>query len=71
MANTGNEKVPFFKLFSFADGVDKGLMVAGTIGAILTGLAQPVMTVMMGELVNSFGTAVDNSQVLRVIGQVK
>lgn len=71
MANAGNEKVPFLKLFSFADGVDKALMTTGTFGAVLTGLAQPFMTVIMGQLINTFGAnMMDKSQILHDVGQV-
>ncbi|KAL8500763.1 hypothetical protein ACS0TY_020374 [Phlomoides rotata] len=51
------KKVPFYKLFSFADPRDKTLMIIGTIAAIFTGLSQPLMTLMLGKLIDVFGTA--------------
>ncbi|KAM3251173.1 hypothetical protein P3L10_005243 [Capsicum annuum] len=42
----GDEKVAFYKLFSFADRVDIALMIIGTIGAIGEGLTQPLMTLI-------------------------
>ncbi|KAL5996683.1 hypothetical protein ACLOJK_007602 [Asimina triloba] len=60
-ANAGNERVPFFKLFSFADGSDMLLMLVGTIGAIANGLAMPIMTVIFGQLINSFGNSTNNN----------
>ncbi|XP_073064615.1 LOW QUALITY PROTEIN: ABC transporter B family member 4 [Primulina eburnea] len=47
--------VPFYKLFAFADSTDKFLMIAGSIGAIGNGLCLPLMTILFGELIDSFG----------------
>lgn len=52
-----DQKVPFYKLFTFADQLDVCLMIGGTLGAIGNGLAQPMMTIIFGQLINSFGTA--------------
>nr|GMD08275.1 ABC transporter B family member 9-like [Ipomoea batatas] len=49
-------KVGFYKLFSLADRVDVVLMVVGTLAAIAAGMSQPFMTVIFGDLINSFGT---------------
>ncbi|KAL5979184.1 hypothetical protein ACLOJK_019082 [Asimina triloba] len=51
----GVEKVPFYKLFAFADPLDVGFMLAGTVGAIANGLSLPLMTIFFGDLINSFG----------------
>lgn len=51
------KKVPFYKLFSFADSRDKILMIIGTIAAIINGLSLPVMALMLGNLIDVFGTA--------------
>lgn len=40
----GDEKVPFYKLFFFAD---IALMAIGTFGAIGDGLTQPFMTLIL------------------------
>ncbi|CAN8274708.1 unnamed protein product [Cochlearia groenlandica] len=51
-----NQKVSFFKLFSFADKTDVVLMVVGTIAAVANGVTQPLMTLIFGQLINAFGT---------------
>ncbi|CAN4082126.1 unnamed protein product [Withania somnifera] len=52
-----DQKVAFYKLFAFADRLDITLMIIGTIGAIGNGLTQPLMTLIFGQLVNSFGSS--------------
>ncbi|CAA7017251.1 unnamed protein product [Microthlaspi erraticum] len=51
-----DEKVPFYKLFSFADRKDIGLMTVGTISAVANGLTQPLLTLLFGQIVNAFGS---------------
>ncbi|KAL0890136.1 hypothetical protein Bca101_014119 [Brassica carinata] len=51
-----NQKVSFFKLFSFADKTDVALMAIGTISAVANGVTQPLMTLIFGQLINAFGT---------------
>ncbi|KAJ8898756.1 hypothetical protein K2173_005042 [Erythroxylum novogranatense] len=58
--------VPFLKLFSFADSVDTMLMIVGTIGAIGNGLALPIMTLILGEVINSFGETQTNDIVQKI-----
>ncbi|KAK2993902.1 hypothetical protein RJ640_012776 [Escallonia rubra] len=65
----GDEKVPIYKLFAFADRLDIVLMIVGTLGAIGNGLTQPIMTVIFGQLINSFGTSND-SEVIHEISEV-
>lgn len=48
-------QVPFYKLFSFADPVDFLLMLVGTIAAVGNGISLPLMTIIFGDVVNSFG----------------
>ncbi|XP_073136211.1 ABC transporter B family member 11-like isoform X2 [Henckelia pumila] len=48
-------KVPFYKLFSFADSVDYALMAIGLVSALGSGLCLPFMTLLFGELADSFG----------------
>ena len=62
--------VPFLKLFSFADSDDIVLMVVGSIGAIGNGVCLPLMTILFGDLINSFGQNQTNSQVVRVVSKV-
>ncbi|XP_047308241.1 ABC transporter B family member 4-like [Impatiens glandulifera] len=63
--------VPFSKLFSFADKMDLWLMIIGTIGAVGNGISMPLMTVLFGQLINSFGqTKDDTNDVVRVVSKV-
>ncbi|KAL0437193.1 UNVERIFIED_CONTAM: ABC transporter B family member 11 [Sesamum radiatum] len=64
------DKVPYYKLFSFADPTDYALMVVGVITAIGTGLSLPLMTVLFGELANSFGQNVDTGRVVSEVSKV-
>ncbi|KAL0460938.1 UNVERIFIED_CONTAM: ABC transporter B family member 11 [Sesamum latifolium] len=64
------DKVPYYKLFSFADPTDYALMVVGVITAIGTGLSLPLMTVLFGELANSFGQNVDTGRVVNEVSKV-
>ncbi|XP_047307497.1 ABC transporter B family member 9-like [Impatiens glandulifera] len=63
------QKVSFYKLFSFADRLDLVLMIVGTIAAIGNGLIQPLMTLIFGQLINTFG-ATDSSQILHQVSKV-
>lgn len=62
----GNQKVSFFKLFSFADKTDVVLMTIGTIAAMGNGLTQPLMTLIFGQLINAFGTT-DQDHMVREV----
>ncbi|XP_077229781.1 ABC transporter B family member 9-like [Tasmannia lanceolata] len=64
--NGGDEKVPFYKLFSFADSFDVGLMMVGTVAATANGLSMPLMTLIFGQLINAFG----ESDINHVVHQV-
>lgn len=64
------ETVPFYKLFAFADSNDLVLMIIGTIGAIGNGLSIPIMTVLFGELTDSFGENQTSKDVLRIVARV-
>ncbi|GMY39401.1 ABC transporter B family member 11-like [Fagus crenata] len=63
--------VPFRKLFSFADSTDVLLMILGTIGSIGNGVCMPLMTVLFGELTDSFGgNQNQNDHVVDVVSKV-
>ncbi|KAJ7532162.1 hypothetical protein O6H91_14G074500 [Diphasiastrum complanatum] len=47
--------MPFYMLFSFADLLDILLMIVGTTGAIINGLALPIEILLFGQLTNAFG----------------
>ncbi|XP_075641814.1 ABC transporter B family member 21-like [Castanea sativa] len=70
----GEEKtqtVPLLKLFSFADSTDVALMIVGTVGAIANGLGMPLMTILFGEMINSFGNnQSSNTDIVSIISKV-
>lgn len=47
--------VPIWRLFQYADGFDVLLMVVGSVAAIASGIARPLMTLLLGQLINAFG----------------
>ncbi|PHT28125.1 ABC transporter B family member 11 [Capsicum baccatum] len=49
------DKVPYYKLFSFADPIDYALMAIGMITAVGSGVCLPLMGVLFGEMIDSFG----------------
>lgn len=63
-------KVPFYRLFSFADSLDCALMVLGTVSAVGSGITLPLMTMIFGELLDSFGGAEDKKYVLHNVSMV-
>lgn len=63
------EKVAFSKLFSFADKNDVILMIVGTIGAIGNGSCMPIMTILFGEMIDSFGSN-QNTDVVSIVSKV-
>uniref|UniRef100_A0A803LET6 Uncharacterized protein n=1 Tax=Chenopodium quinoa TaxID=63459 RepID=A0A803LET6_CHEQI len=63
-------RVPFYKLFSFADSIDKALMIIGSIGAVANGVCMPLMAIIVGELVDSFGENQNTKKIIHVISKV-
>ncbi|KAK3138103.1 hypothetical protein QOZ80_5AG0364550 [Eleusine coracana subsp. coracana] len=61
--------VGLHRLFQFADGTDALLMAAGAAGAVANGVAQPLMTLVFGEVVHAFGSG-SRDDVLRRVSQV-
>ncbi|KAL0918191.1 hypothetical protein M5K25_010185 [Dendrobium thyrsiflorum] len=51
------KKVPFSKLFSFADPFDCLLMTLGSVGACVHGASVPVFFIFFGKLINIIGIA--------------
>ncbi|CAO2818228.1 unnamed protein product [Amaranthus hypochondriacus] len=68
--DSATKRVPFYKLFSFADSTDKALMIIGTIGAIGNGVCMPLMAVIFGELVDSFGENQNTKRIVHIVSQV-
>lgn len=63
--------VPFYKLFSFADSTDTMLMIAGTIGAIGNGVGLPLMTLLLGQMINAFGSHQQSRNITSEVSKVK
>ncbi|KAL9235183.1 hypothetical protein vseg_009970 [Gypsophila vaccaria] len=64
------KKVPFYKLFSFADSTDKVLMVIGSIGAAGNGVSMPLLAILLGDLIDAFGQNQNTKHVIHVVSQV-
>ncbi|KAL2475095.1 ABC transporter B family member 9 [Abeliophyllum distichum] len=64
-----DQKVAFYKLFSYSDKLDIVLIIVGTISAIGNGLTQPIMTLIFGQIINSFG-GTDSSHVVHEVSKV-
>lgn len=54
------QKVALYKLFTFADKKDVVLMIVGSLAAVATGLAQPIMTLFFGDVIDVFGRTSPN-----------
>ncbi|XP_057422756.1 ABC transporter B family member 21-like [Lotus japonicus] len=64
------ETVPFHRLFSFADSTDILLMCIGTIGAVGNGMGLPLMTLLFGQMIDSFGSNQRNPDVVEQVSKV-
>ncbi|KAL8152327.1 hypothetical protein V2J09_010087 [Rumex salicifolius] len=60
------QNVPFYKMFAFADRLDVVLMVVGSVAALANGMTQPLMTLILGQIINSFGSSNSGSVVHEV-----
>ena len=63
-------RVPFHKLFAFADSTDVALMLLGALGAVANGAAMPFMTVLFGNLIGAFGGAMGIHDVVTRVSNV-
>lgn len=55
MTKVRDQNVAFYKLFVFSDKLDVLLMIIGSMGAIVNGVSQPLMMLVMGQTINAFG----------------
>ncbi|KAK4433214.1 ABC transporter B family member 19 [Sesamum alatum] len=55
-----SQTLPFYKLLSQADRLDWILMVLGTLGSIVHGLAQPIGYLLLGKALDAFGNHINN-----------
>lgn len=62
--------LPYYKLFAFADSTDILLIALGTIAAVGNGMCVPLMTVLVGDLVNAFGENANMKQALHEVSKV-
>ncbi|KQK04013.1 ABC transporter B family member 21 [Brachypodium distachyon] len=65
-----SSRVPFHRLFAFADRTDVALMLLGALGAVANGAAMPFMTVLFGNLIDAFGGALSIHQVVNRVSMV-
>uniref|UniRef100_A0A0E0MXK2 MDR-like ABC transporter n=1 Tax=Oryza rufipogon TaxID=4529 RepID=A0A0E0MXK2_ORYRU len=54
-------RVPLRRLFAFADWADAALMAVGAAAAAANGMAKPLMTFVVGDVIHAFGSAGANS----------
>ncbi|KAM3306809.1 ABC transporter B family member 9 [Capsicum chacoense] len=69
MARSVDEKVPFHMLFAFADRNDVILMLLGTLGAVGSGMSKPLMAIVFGDLVDSYGNS-NQSNILDKVSEI-
>uniref|UniRef100_A0ACD6AFD6 Uncharacterized protein n=1 Tax=Avena sativa TaxID=4498 RepID=A0ACD6AFD6_AVESA len=50
-------RVPLYRMFAFADRTDAALMAVGVVTAVASGMAQPIMTFILGDVINAFSSA--------------
>ncbi|ONK59061.1 uncharacterized protein A4U43_C08F2580 [Asparagus officinalis] len=55
-----NKAFPFRRLLAYADGLDWLLMVLGTLGSVVHGMAQPTGYLLLGKALDAFGNNIDN-----------
>ncbi|KAJ1284941.1 hypothetical protein BS78_03G243800 [Paspalum vaginatum] len=65
-SDDAGKKVSFAALFRYADRRDVLLMLVGTAAAPANGMAQPLMTVIFGQVINAFGGATTDTVLHRV-----
>ncbi|XP_010481013.1 PREDICTED: ABC transporter B family member 11-like isoform X1 [Camelina sativa] len=62
--------VPFYKLFAFADSLDVFLMICGSLGAIGNGVSLPLISLLFGDLIDSFGQNQNKKYIVDVVSKV-
>ncbi|KAJ0093662.1 hypothetical protein Patl1_25922 [Pistacia atlantica] len=63
--------LPFRKLLSYADGVDWLLMVLGTFGSVVHGMALPIGYLLLGKALDAFGNNLgDKGETVKALKKV-
>jgi len=68
-ATAAAKKVSLLGMFRYADRQDVLLMVVGAAGAVANGVAEPLMTILFGNVIDSFGDSTAQS-VIRSVRKV-
>ncbi|CAL4962977.1 unnamed protein product [Urochloa decumbens] len=63
------KKVSLLGMFRYADRLDVLLMVVGAVGAVADGVAEPLMTVLFGNVIDSFGDSTTEN-IMRKVSKV-
>ncbi|VAH62870.1 unnamed protein product [Triticum turgidum subsp. durum] len=63
------KKVPLLDMFRYADRLDVLLMAVGSLGAVANGVSEPLISILFGDVINSFGQST-TSTVLRAVTKV-
>ncbi|KAI4999919.1 hypothetical protein ZWY2020_004508 [Hordeum vulgare] len=63
------KKVPLLGMFRYADRLDVLLMAVGSLGAVANGVSEPLISVLFGDVINSFGEST-TSTVLGAVTKV-
>jgi ATP-binding cassette subfamily B (MDR/TAP) protein 1 len=66
----GAGSVPLYRLFAFADRTDAALMAVGAVAAVANGMARPLMTFILGDVIDAFGSS-DSSNVVHRVAKVR
>ena len=65
-------RVSMFRMFAFADRTDAALMAVGAASAVANGMAQPLMTFILGDVIDAFGSAAGSpDDVLHKVAKVR
>ncbi|GJN17985.1 hypothetical protein PR202_gb05096 [Eleusine coracana subsp. coracana] len=64
------KKVSLLGMFRYADRLDVLLMVIGTVGSVANGMAEPIMALLFGNVINSFGQSTSEN-ILRIVSKVE
>ncbi|KAL5223155.1 hypothetical protein ABZP36_027868 [Zizania latifolia] len=64
-----NYKLPFLRMFRYADRVDRALVAVGAVAAMANGMSEPLMTVVFAAVIDSFGAG-DATTVLHRVSKV-